>query len=226
MMKNNNSIDKIIDILIDEGASLADENIGKSLTEPEEDIIFSERHEKQMEALFKHIRYTNRRNAFWYIRQCVCIILISLTVLSISVFSVKAWRIRFLNFVMDMDKPNTDYKYDDGSYISLVNNRIKLEYIPKNYIMVKSITDDSDVFLKFENGKEYFTVTVESIDGISSIDTENAEIERLTINNNDAVYTYNQNINTLVWGDSCYSYTIIGNINRNEIVKIAENIKM
>ncbi len=229
MSKDNNAFDKAFDVLLTEAAIKADENIGRKLEEPEEEIVFSKEHERKMAKLFRNAqRKLLMKNVMKYSMRCACVFLAVIVVAFASIFSVSAWRVKFLNFVMEIGAPNTDYNFTDGQINSYSDDGINLGYIPEGFELTKYKHVHS-LFLKFECDSKYFTVSVDDIEGQSNIDTEGAEIESLTINGYDAIYIANTKytkINALVWTDNVYGYTIYGNIDKIQIVKIAENIKI
>ena len=58
-----------------------------------------------------------------------------------------------------------------------------------------------------------------------TIDTEGGVKEDVIINKYSATYTSNDNVNTLIWHDEKNAYHLYGNIEKDELIKIAENIK-
>ena len=109
------------------------------------------------------------------------------------------------------------------------NKRIKLNYIPEGFIASKDFTDKFDVGIEFKEingGDGYFHVTVSSADSSVHIDTEDAVVERLTVNGCEGLYSTKPNVNILLWGDDNYIYVIDGSIDKNEAIKIAENLVM
>ena len=63
------------------------------------------------------------------------------------------------------------------------------------------------------------------INGSMTIDTENATIEKIMINEQEAFFSSNSNVNILVWHDGDFSYRLSGTIDKNEMVKIAKSSK-
>ena len=109
------------------------------------------------------------------------------------------------------------------------NKRIRLNYIPEDFIVSDDYTNDLDVFIRFNDiygGDGYFHVTVSSADSSVHIDTEDAVVERLTVNGCEGLYSTKPNVNILLWGDDNYIYVIDGSIDKNEEMKIAENLVM
>jgi len=226
-MKNDNKVvEKVFEILLNEAALLADEHIEENLYVSEDDIEFSKEHENKMKKIFKNERRKIFLKKFYkYSKRVACVFIVFIIISGITVFSVNAWRIKFLNYVLEIGKPNTDYEFGDtqGGFYS--NDDILFEYIPKGFELTKNLSNESSIYLKFKNDNLYFTLTLNNIDGKSSIDTENGLVQNLNINRCEAFYSTNNNINALIWHNDKFSFKIIGNISKDEIIRIAENIK-
>lgn len=226
-MKNDDkTLDKIFDLLVGEAAVIANERIAEKIVLPELKIEFSEEHEAKMRKLFK----IERSKVFFknfqkYSLRVAGILLVFIIVSAISVFSVSAWRVKFLNFVFDSKKPNTEFQFGDAKGNAYSNDEMTFEYIPSGFELVKSVANESNVYLRFENSGLYFSFSLNSIGGKIGIDTENGKIEELTINGYEAVYSENKNINALIWSNGEFAFTIIGNIPKEDIIKIAEKFK-
>ncbi len=227
MKKEESSFEQAFDMLLTEAAAIAADHIGSSIQEPQEEIEFSQEHKQKMQRLFKSEKNKLRKKkGIKYIKRCLCIAAIIAAVACVGVMSVSAWRAKILNFMMDIGGANSDYSYSEGTGSSYSDDYMTLGYIPEGYTQAANEVDKSNMFMVFENGENYFTVTIEATEGKASIDTEDSVVEHISINGYKAVYTSNKNINILIWGDDRYSYTITANIPKEEIVKIAENIKI
>ena len=225
MNRKDNSFDEAFDMLLTEAAIQADKNIGAKLQIPEENIIFSEEHEQKMRKLFKHEQQKLfRKKLVRYSMRSACILLLVAVLTFVSLFSVSAWRVKFLNFVMEFGEPNTDYHLDGGETGSYSEDDINIVYIPNGFAVVENIRDGDHIFLEFKNQEQYFTLTIESVNVLSNIDTEEVFIEKLTLNGIDTIFVDKDSVKTLIWSDDKHSYTVYGNISKNELIKIAKDV--
>lgn len=226
-MKESNVFDKVLDALIEEAAKMASDELGNELPEPEK-VEFSKEHEKKMKKLFQKERNKLIMKKMYRFSQRVALILFVCTLISgIAVVSVQAWRVRFLNFVIEMTQTHTDINFGDSETKgdSYSTDEINLEYIPEDFRLDKSNINPNSIFLNFRKEEKYFNITVKNVDGLISIDTENADTRKLKIKDNEAFYSTNHNANFLIWHDEEYAYKLSGNIDEKEMLKIAENIK-
>lgn len=127
-------------------------------------------------------------------------------------------------------------KYDKYDYIGdeltveNFNNNIRLGYVPDGYYLSSGDYSPAVVMLKYTNkNKNEILFDYVIADGTSSIyDNEHNSYNSFTINGIQYNY-YESNDsdfpNTIVWYDKGYSFSISAHISKEELVKIAENVK-
>ncbi len=224
-MGENKKLNQILDEIIDDAANAAAEDIGNQMKNPQEEIEFSERHEKIMQQLFQKERKKARKKKWIsYTKRAACFLLALVVISGITIFSVDAWRVKFLNFVLEGGEPNSNYNFNEGGN-AYSDGEITLGYLPEGFELVENVSSRENISLTFAKGDWYFTFKVSSIDINSSIDTEDGNTERITINGNEAIFTTNPNINAVIWHDDKYSYRVLGNITKEELIQIAKNVE-
>ena len=77
--------------------------------------------------------------------------------------------------------------------------------------------------LYFENNDLWFCFSILS-GGTTILDTENAKYEETEVNGYEAIYLEKDTRNSLTWTDGELPYNIYGNISKDTMLKIAENI--
>ena len=226
MNENYSSFDKAFDMLLTEAAVKADENIGWNLNEPAEKPEFSAEHEQRMARLFEHERRKLlRRKIIKYSSRCACVLFAAVIVAAAGIFGVDAWRASFLNFMSGVQEENADYNFDSRNENTFSNDKLTLMYIPDGFSVTKNIKNGEIIFLKFENKDKYFSIAITNNNGNFSNDTEGTYSENVTVKNQDAFFTEKGDEKNLIWGDKNYSYIICGNIDKKEMIKIAENME-
>jgi hypothetical protein len=226
MNNDDKTLDKIFDLLVGEAAVIANERIAEKILLPEEKIEFSKEHEEKMQKLFKiERRKIMHKTILKHSIRAAGFLLILFTVSIISIFSVSAWRVKFLNFIFDSKKPNTEFQFGDTKENTYSNDEMTFGYIPNGFELVKSVSNETSVYLKFENNDLYFSFSINPIEGKIGIDTENGIVEKLEINGQEAVYTESKNTNSLLWQKDELAFTILGKIPKEDIIKIAEKFK-
>lgn len=226
MNNTYDSLNEVLEKLFEEAAHLAEEEIGRKLSENEGTFVPSERHKKQIEALFRRERRKERalRIANYAIR-VACILLVCTVIAATPIMSVEAWRVKFMNFVFDSSAPGTEITFGDekNNYVSVGN--VTLHYVPEGFTESYASTEIGvDIKLESENRYIYFSMHDNS--GQSIFDTENTTMEHVNVNGFNAVVFEKEKRTILIWNDDYYIYSIAGNIEKAEIIKIAENTEI
>lgn len=226
-MSNNKTLDKILDDIIDEAASIAADNLGRNMPEPEA-VEFSKEHEDAMREIFRR----ERKKIFFkkvskYSKRVAVFLLAVMVMSGVAVFSVEAWRIKVINFVIEMSQTHSEIGFGENSTKgdSYTSAEITLGYIPKGFKLEQKDVKNDMVSLVFKGEEYYFVFSMSGITSSISIDTENASVKKITINGQEALYSSNNNVHILVWHDEKFSYTLSGTLEEKEMVRIAENTK-
>ncbi len=107
------TFDKILDSLIDEALPIVESMPDKNLPE-EKDVVFSKEFEERMDKLFaKERKKRKRKAAAKCLRYIAASIAVVLAISGATVMSVEAFRVKFLNFVFNTHKTNTEITVDE-----------------------------------------------------------------------------------------------------------------
>lgn len=191
--------------------------------------VFSEKHEKDMNQLFEKERKIHSSNKTKiYLRRAAAIFIAVISISIATISSVNALRIRFLNFISEITQQDTTIHFaDENTELPLYKfENMTFEYIPKGFYLIESSKAGNSLSLEFKNNNEYFDFYLKSLKSALSIDTENSLVKELEINGKKALYSEKNNSRILVWYDDSNAYVLTGNISENELIKIAENIKI
>ncbi len=205
----------------------------ESITVPPEleNYQFSKRFEKHMQRLI------NRQKKSYYMlidtvaKRVACYVVVVLTCLFVTVFSVKALREPFISFVVRTYEKFTSIFVDKDTVeprAASTDFEIMLPtYIPEGYEM-EEIVRDADVCMCLfvnDNGKEIFFTQHFNDSALTTIDTEKVIYEQIIINSVDGLFYTNKDISCIVFGNEKYSFNISGDLSKKELIKIAESIK-
>lgn len=224
---SNNVWDKALDVLLEETADMALEQLDKDLPQPEENIEFSAEHERKMSRLFRKERLKLARKKLIKYTKVAAVVLVGIILCTgISIASVEAWRVPFMNYILDLSKPNTDFTFNESEEVLYENDKVRIKYAPEGFKLTHIQEDRPLLLLQYENGEQFYQITVgySTTMGIS-IDTENGTVIDTTLNGYEAVYASTSLCNSLLWSDGEYIYTVVGNVEKNEIFRVAENIQ-
>ncbi len=227
----NNMQDRIFDIVL-EGAmeSYAEKELEEIPSEEElkKQMQFSKGFEKKINKLFEKERRKQTYKTFLhYSKRIAVMIAIIFTVTTIVVFNVEAFRVKILNFIIEMQETHTDIKVEDKQKqdSSLDFEDINFGYVPEGFKCIENIKDEDILFIKFSNNHDQeIILQCSPISAKVSIDTENAYSEKVRINGNDGLLVEKGKDNSLVWHDKNNIFRIFSNLPTEEIIKIAEKI--
>lgn len=219
------SMDKLFDEALKEAASLSAEDMGAEiLAENVDDIEFPERHVKNMEKLFARERRKIMLREFAVKLSRAAAVLVVLAVISgAAIYNVDAWRIKVMNLFSDRHETNTDITFIDGN-TSYVIGDVTLKYIPDGFEVTENRQSKASSRIQFKNKDKYFIVEVNKAINKSSIDSENASFEKITVNGAEGFYSEKDGSNILSWQAYDHALNIYGNIDKDMIVTIANNI--
>lgn len=230
---SQNNTDKILEIMFEEAATNAAETIGKEMPEVTENINFSKEHISKMNKLFKAQRRKEMLIKLAKVSKIAASILLTIVLVGgISIFSVEAWRVKILNFIVDNNKHNTNIKFFDNDNEDKVvdviteysNEHVLLKYIPDGFEVNEEYISKTNSFIAFVNEDKFFNIDISNVDGEMSLDTEDSVVENVKIKDYNGMYISKGKVNMLVWSNDFKIIILTGNIQKNEIIKIAENI--
>ena len=214
-------VDKVIDTLIDEVSA---EAYRKEADYNAPEVNFSPEHERNMQKLFKNERRKyNLRRATVVTSKVACILLVVLVAMSITIYNVDALRTKFFNYFFVKEAPNTKITFTETKQNSYSNNMVSIGYIPEGFEITFDRTGIDNFFLKFKNGSEYFQLKSNNLSLKMAINTETGTLENIKIKGYEGIYILNDKETILLWHDGVYTYRINSNLEKNEIVKIAES---
>lgn len=162
-------------------------------------------------------------------RYAVTVCAVIIVFFSISVVSVDALRIKFLDWLTNIHSTHTTY---NDSYN--INDVISPSYLPDGYNLQLYSRDDTLTTQKFVNGKgssisiSISTSITNSSNVVINTDNESTYSEFIDVNGNTAVYTQKDEISSLMWIDGNTSYLITtsdNTISEDILVKIAQSLK-
>lgn len=163
----------------------------------------------------------------------IAVFLIAFIAISASLMlGVEAFRIKVFNFVLT---DNT--KYTDISVIEELDDQLTFPagdwkdyyptYLPDNYILIDYINTEGYKEAHFSYNGDIISFYLQggSDDYISYIDTEGVIIEYTEVNMSDAIYVNKAGNSIIAWSIDDTLLKVIGPIDLEEVLKIAESIK-
>ena len=189
---------------------------------------FSELHKLKMKKLFAAEKRKLRRKEYLrslkYTAACAGLLVF---ISGAAVMSVSALRVRLLNFVFNTQGGNTEITAnEDMQYGGYDTEALTIGYLPDGFVLDKQKTKDQMQYLRFVSSTARISFIMYPPDGKTSVDTEGIDYEELTINGRRCLYSNNNDDKILIICDNYHAVIVKSTINREEIVKIAQNLKI
>lgn len=157
-------------------------------------------------------------------RYAVTVCAAVIVAVSISVVSVDALRVKFLDWLANIRPTHTTY--NDYSHL---NDMYFPEHIPSGYSLQSFSHEGALTTENFTNLEDnHIMLTICPEDYVYNADNENTDNEVIKINDSVGIYFVKDDCITLIWNKEGNNYTISTNdfsISKDEIVKIAQSIK-
>lgn len=176
--------------------------------QPEDrEVKLSKAHEEKMKRLFA--RGKKKDNSF--LKYAAAIAAVVVLVLFISTIKV-GFKVPDKNNALPQIISHKDTRND-----------VEISYIPQGFEENSRRISSTMVILSYKKGSMFFRITVNAAEDVTA---DNIQItDGFKINGFDALYSENEGINSVFWSDEDRVLTVTGNIEKEEIIKIAEGIK-
>lgn len=131
----------------------------------------------------------------------------------------------FRQFTLKDFSNHSEYRVGDIKKAKAVSS-LKLNYIPDEFKMVDKYESEDWFNYSYKMGEQKFEVEKLNLRSTIGFDTENSVKEELQINGADAAYYRTaDNWGTVIFNNGEYIYYIGGNISKEELVKIVQNVE-
>ncbi|MDY0236410.1 MAG: DUF4367 domain-containing protein [Gudongella sp.] len=148
-----------------------------------------------------------------------------------TTMSVEAYRIRFFNLVTEVTERYTSFSLEEESD-KITSSNIILEksffyptYIPIGYIEsdAQSYGELRVVYFENDNGDK-IEFLQSGLNSDFQLDTEDAITEDITINGYKGFLVSKEGLKTLLWFTDTNSFLLMGKLDQQEIVSMAESL--
>ena len=223
-------LSKEIDEMLITAFEIYNQKLCKSLPTDEEleHITFSENFENKMQKLI-----SMQKKSYYYmintVGKRVAIILVAIIIgLTATTFGVKAIRETVIEFITETFEKFTKVSVETEE-LDEQPELVKTAptYIPGGYIIESEVNEGGYYKIVYKN-KENVAIRHKqqfSSGTIYNVDTEEIKYDKIIINSFEGIKYIRNGINTVVFADETYMYTIYGQVSFDELIKMAESIK-
>ena len=170
-------------------------------------------------------------------KKAAVIVAVIIPITLAGLFSVEASRTAIFNAILDWQSDHATIHFEDSTSSQApqsmpVDAFYKPVYLPDGFTEGKTTKMGTSVHIVYQNKDQttlLFDQSPVSEEGSISIDTEHTVYSEITIDGYKAsLFTgkTSKDNTVLVWRNKTNSFTLISTINKDELLKIAENIKI
>lgn len=177
---------------------------------------FSKKHEEKMKELFEPDTKVQKHRLS---KKTIKILLIAAILLGFAttVFAIPASR----EFIIQKFSNHSEYNVLDTENAEQVKS-LKLNYIPEGFVK----TEEYEYSCVYKNKNKEFVVEKLIISSEIGYDTEMYKDEIIKINGIDAIFfKSNNDYKGIIYNNGKHIFLIDGNIEKEELVKIAQNVE-
>ncbi len=220
-------LERALDLFIDEALDVAENSMTETLTEPEEEIAYSEKHKEDMERIFRLAqKKEDAKRIRMYASRAACLLLIGVLAVGGMIVGVDAGRRWKWNLgEIDPSEKNTTFQFIEENGVPYENNSMQLQYVPEGYKKIQSGSIMNYAYVGFEKNDLYFAIS-EISDGDTGIHAENAETETAFVNGTEGEFIRTPERNFLLWYIQERHFKLEGNMPDEEMIKVAEGMKL
>lgn len=181
----------------------------------EDDFVFSKSFEKKMELLTDKMRNDKYHKMS---RKTMRVLIVAAIILSFATtaFAIPSTR----KYLITQFKDHFLYTVTDIAEINKTDN-IAVEYIPDGFIKTDEEISDIGIYNEYCKDELRFVIYKNPID--VSVNYDNNSYEVTEINNVEYVISELNNTIVIIWNNGLYTYRVSGNIDKELLLRIAEN---
>lgn len=185
-----------------------------------DDFQFSKSYERKMKKLFNKMRNDKYHR---FTTNTVKVLVAAAIIMSIATtaFAIPTTR----EYIFNHFKNYAVYTVADVDKAEKVDS-ISIGYLPEGFNKVHEDITNDRITLMYEKEDEWIKIDKIKLDFTIYKDNEYNDFETKTINGIDYVCAVNEyGNNGIFWNDGEYVYSIYSDLNMNELLTIAENLK-
>lgn len=178
---------------------------------------FSKTFEKEMQRLVDKMRNDKYHK---FTRKTMSALIIAAVVLSFATtaFAIPSSR----KYIIEKFTDHFSYAVIEPDNIDTVEDII-VGYIPEGYEKRNEYIFEKEISQEYQRDDKWFIISKNTID--TEINFDALDTESKTIDGTKYLFFVTDSTNGVIWNDSLYVYSVSGKINKEELIKIAIEIK-
>ncbi|MBE7063725.1 MAG: DUF4367 domain-containing protein [Ruminococcaceae bacterium] len=218
--------EKMDEALLKHIANVAEDELLAEMED--EEFVFSQRHEKQMEKLFAAVAPKKKKQG----RPAVRVLLVAAVLLALAAVGSIAHNENKQRLYTDTTETNTEIRREEVSIAeadvvegTYETEDLTLGYVPKGMQMTESSRNDTSFSMKFQRNEDFFQLRVWKRDMVYNMDNQQSDMERIQIGNSEGYIQEKDGNISIKWYTEERVYALLGSLEKDELIKIAEKIQ-
>lgn len=189
---------------------------------------FSRSFERKIEKLIKKNNYKPFAKGF---KKVAIVFLLTTSILFATIINVEALKTRFIKIIKEIHDELTSFSFivenDNMDNLDIRFKIMEPEYIPTGFKKIEVDELYTIRIISYENKKGDIIIYQQNYitNGKIILDTEDANIENVKINNYQGQIISKNETNQLIWFSEEYYFNILSTLEKEELIKIGESIK-
>lgn len=172
----------------------------------------------------------NMRRIIRRIAACLLVLIVTSSIVTVS---VEAFRVRFLNLMIETSQRFADVRIEENTsndYINKIssdwNDYYYPAFIPKGFVLESAIDVNGTKHLIFNNESSEEIMFIQgSIDAGFQLDTEDGKAIEVDIKSLDGLIVEKDGAITIVWYNNKNSFYLKGKLEKSILLKMAESVE-
>lgn len=190
-----------------------------SLPDNIEPYQFSKKHERRMKVLFNKMR-GGRYHSITTRATVLLVAAILIFAMAVTAMAIPYTR----EFIIEKFFDHSTYTVVGGEYSEIGD--IEIGYIPEGFEIYEDFNGKATKIISYKSKSNdmWFDIKISLTNQDSYFDTETYSYETISTKTREYIYYHNDNYNGIIWNNSFAIIRIIGSINVNEMLLIADSI--
>lgn len=190
-----------------------------SLPDNIEPYQFSKKHERRMKVLFNKMR-GGRYHSITTRATVLLVAAILIFAMAVTAMAIPYTR----EFIIEKFFDHSTYTVVGGEYSEIGD--IKIGYIPEGFALIDIYNGDETTRKSYRSylDDNWFDIRITLANQDSYMDTETYDYETIATKSREYVYYHNDNYNGIIWNNSFATIRIIGSINIDEMLLVADSV--
>ncbi len=167
------------------------------------------------------------------LRRRVAVAALVFVLAAASLMSVEAIRVQVLGFLLEVFETHTRVTFDPRAedLPETLEEYYRPWYVPEGFVLVNEVRDSEMQLLSYVHESDETHIlrirqTIISPSAFQHLNTENTQLEEITVDKRSYLYYENLGIHSFMWEENGYMLRCSGTLSKEEVLRVAENFRI